>query len=254
MAINGKFVKIERVMEKVRRDLPGNYELSLFDAIEMIGEAIPMIGTYAAYVNKVTDGNRELLHPEPVVLENYRAKIPCDLYKFNSVRFISGTDATTGAITQSVPMISSSDVNHMNINRVQYSENDLRYKINNGYIYVSGVASGSLLISYEAFATDERGFPLIPDDERYVKALGAYLQERIGFRLMMQDKLTERKYSYLEQNWMFAVNSAYTGALLQTIDDAEEFRNSYTRMITDSSAHSTGYRLESNRQEFNIHN
>lgn len=254
MALNGNFVKIERVMEKVRRDLPGSYTLGIEMAVEWIGEAIPLIGVYSAYVNKTTDGNIEREHEAPVVLENHRAKLPCDIYKLNSIRFITEYDETLQEIKSSVPMITTSDVFHMSLTNYEYAELDLRYKVNNGYVYVEGVSKGLLEFSYEAFATDDRGFPMVPDDERYVRALSAYLQERIGFRLMMQDKLSERKYDRLEQNWLFYVNSAYTGALLQTIDDAEAFRNSYTRMVENSSAHANGYAGESFRQEYSTHN
>jgi hypothetical protein len=255
MAINGKFVKIERVMEKVRRDFPGSYALSISDAIEWVGEAIPLIGAYSAYVNKVTDGNKEIGHLPPVVLENYKAKLPCDLYKLDSIRFITSYDETTSTVNASAPMISTSDVYHMNIgDAANYLEYDLRYKINNGHIYVSGVSKGLLMVAYEAFIVDERGFPMIPDDEMYLKALSAYLQERLGFILMMQDKLSERKYALLEQRWLYYVNSAYTSAMLQTIDDAEAFKNAFSRMVGDEAAHSSGYRLESYKQDYNIHN
>jgi len=254
MALNGKFVKIERVIEKARRDLPGNYDLSISNAIEMVGEAISAIGLYSAYVNKVTDGNKELHHLDPIVLENYRAKIPCDLYKLNSIRFITSYNEETRTVESSLPMISSSDVFSMNVGKPIYAENDLRYKVNNGYVYLTGIASGLLMFSYEAFATDERGFPLVPDDDRYTKAIVAYIQERIGFKLMMQDKLSERKYAYLEQNWLFYVNSAYTGGMLQTIDDVEAFRNSFVRMVSDSAAHYNSYSQESFRQEYRQQN
>lgn len=252
MGYNQKFVKIERVIEKVRRDLPGGYELSMTDVIEWVGEAISMIGAYSAFVTKETDGDKSKGNPQPVIVSNYRATLPCDLYKLNAINIINDYDEDNSMVlNQEAASASSAIFYNKSIEPLEYSSNS--YTVRNGYIYMDNMDEGLLSLSYEAFAVDDRGFPLIPDDDRYVAGLASYVMERVAFKMMMMDYITERKYDRIQQQWMFDVNKAYTGSLLMNIDDAESFRNSFTRMVADSSARASSYSLENKRQELKTH-
>lgn len=254
MGYNQKFVKVERVIEKVKRDFPGSYKLEMDDVIEWIGEAISLVGAYSAYQTKETDGNKSRGHIPPVVVSNYRAALPCDLYKLNVIDVITEYDESNYKVVSQQASTASSELFLPNSSREVLSPNTSSYRVRNGYIYFDDMETGLLNISYESFITDERGYPMVPDDDRYVKALASYITERLGFRMMLTQTLSERMYDRLLQTWMFNVNQAYTGSLLMGIDDAESFRNSWTRMVGDSSARSTDYAFENKRQEFNTHN
>jgi len=254
MGYNQKFIKLERVVEKVKRDFPGGYELDPSDVIEWIGEAISAIGAYSAYETKETDGNTSRGHLPPIAVSNYRAKLPCDLYKLNAIDIITSYNEKKKLVISQTAAASSSEIFLPNAGRTATENIRSEYKVRNGYIYFSNLEKGMLNISYEAFITDDRGWPMIPDDDRYVKALAAFIIERVGYRLMLMDSLTERKYDRLLADWLFYVNQAYAGSLLQNIDEAEAFKNSFVRFVTDSSARASDNYFENKQQSLKTHN
>jgi uncharacterized protein (TIGR02145 family) len=97
-------------------------------------------------------------------------------------------------------------------------------------------------MSYYAYPTGDDGLPLIPDDVMYIRAIEAFITERIARKLWLQDKLTDGKYKALEQDWLFYVNSARTKDSLMTVDQAESFKNQIVRIATKFNSHSTGFR------------
>jgi hypothetical protein len=53
---------------------------------------------------------------------------------------------------------------------------DLTYKIQGNFIYTS-FEEGEIEVSYQAIATDEQGFPLIPDNSSFTRALELYIKK-----------------------------------------------------------------------------
>jgi hypothetical protein len=124
----------------------------------------------------------------------------------------------------------------------------LGYRLNNNYIFTN-FEEGSVEISYTAFVTDDDGYPMVPDDERYIRALVAYCEYSIARKMFLQDKLTERKYAMLEQDWLFYVRSASSYAHIPNVDGAESLKNQMSRLIGFAHHHATQFNYR-NQPEF----
>jgi hypothetical protein len=110
---NGKYVEFDMVMERVMSN-PIFVDVDYSNALEWTYQAMNKIGTTIPYMHKVSDGNKEMNHIDPVQIVNYRAEIPCDLYMLEQIR-----DWDT-----QVPYIYSSYIYHDSSNRGNISTSD----------------------------------------------------------------------------------------------------------------------------------
>jgi len=81
MALNGKYISLNAIMEQVYADNGYQFELPWVDCIQWTEEALNLIGNPRQYVRKVT-GHRDNPNLE---ITNYRAHLPCDFYSLEQV-------------------------------------------------------------------------------------------------------------------------------------------------------------------------
>jgi len=79
--VNGKFVSSKRVIDKLYQDFP-HFDIGFpySTLIEWIGSALSELKVPCYYVDKITDGNLSLNHKPYIEIQDYRGKLPCDMY------------------------------------------------------------------------------------------------------------------------------------------------------------------------------
>lgn len=77
---NGLFVSSSSLIDKLYRDFGWDYTLQYNDVLEWIGEALRELKVPCFYIDKVTDGNKDLGHWDFIKIEDGRGKLPCDLF------------------------------------------------------------------------------------------------------------------------------------------------------------------------------
>ena len=225
--LNNKYTSIERVLENVIRDTGFTEEIDLVECIEWAYRAMELIGAPQIYVEKVTDGQYALNHLQPIPVNDYKAELPCDMHQIIQIRdYCSKNSMREGT---------NNFIYSNNLQEVSGST-DNQYRINDGWIFTN-FKEGVLEIAYYAFPTDDKGYPAIPDDERYLKAVEAYITHKISTRLWIQDKMSKDKQSYFENEWLFYVRSAKTRAQMPTIDGMESLKNQLHRLIEHPNRH-----------------
>jgi hypothetical protein len=223
------YTSIQRVIENVIRDTGFTTEINWIDVIEWVYIASELIGVKNAYVLKVTDGVDG--NPDPIEIKDYRGELPADFHlvyqiRDNHTKTAMRCDSGTFLLSNSSPKIS---------NLI-----DLSYAINHDFIFTS-FKDGYIEMTYYAFPIDEQGLPLIPDDVMYIRAIEAYITERIARKLMIQDKMDPNKYRMLEQDWLFYVNSARTKDSLMSLDQAHSLRNQITKITNAHEIYKKGF-------------
>lgn len=274
--LTSKTVSVERVIEKLLREYPFIQSVNWIDFLEYIGDCIDLIGVNAAYVKKVTDGNEDLFHPSPILITDYRGQLPCDLVKVDQVR----------EWCNKIPMIEASDSFHIATTPCDVSESDstelienfgqealsftsdlaqvgslnvndgcttLTYNLNNNYIFTN-FESGQVEMAYTAFPTDNRGYPLIPDDIKFINACAAYVAEREGFKLWLVDDLVDRKYEKLVQERNYYIGAANTRGNMPSKDKMESLKNQWLRLVPRVNEHSSFFKYLPEQGKFITHN
>jgi len=81
MALNGKYISLNAIMEQIYADNGYQFELPWMDCMLWTEEALNLIGHPRQYVRKVT-GHKD--NPD-LDIKNYRAHLPCDFHSLEQV-------------------------------------------------------------------------------------------------------------------------------------------------------------------------
>ena len=105
---------------------------------------------------------------------------------------------------------------------------------------------GFVKLSYKAIATDERGYPLIPDLTSYQEAIYWYVVMKLTFPKFLNgnlggtskyaQKYAQQSYFYTQQQWNFYRNQAYAEAMMPTADDMQNIKNEWNRLLPEYEA------------------
>lgn len=161
-------------------------------------------------------------------VKNYRAPLPCDFYKIIQVRTDKRNGYDCGIYR------SATDTFHMSDNHED--NKDLTYKIQNSIIYTS-TKDTPIEIAYKAIATDEYGFPMIPDNSSYIRALKAFIKKEwftIKFDL---NEISQQSLLNAQQEYAFAAGDCDSEFNRMSIDEAESFYNMWGRMVVTANEH-----------------
>lgn len=242
MALTGKTVSIKYIIEKVQDSYGFLKDTDVYSVAEHIFDAMGLIGVANAYVRKQTDGVGS--NPDIIDIVDHRGEMPCDLFEVISCK--EGEN--------NYPMIEDTSTFRQHWNDDDNSDNfnhPITYNIEGVYIYTK-FKTGKVIVEYLAFPTDDDGLPTIPDNTRYIKAIIAYVAERVAFKLWMQDKLSREKYQHIEREWLFYVGSAKTSAMMPGVDKLEAFKNQMARMTSNEHHHSNHFKFRSNPEALKI--
>ena len=83
---------------------------------------------------------------------------------------------------------------------------------------------------------------MIPDEERYLMAIEAYIIYKIDSKLYRRGVIAKHLRDESEQNWLWYVNSAFSKIVTPGYDGAESWKNQIQKMRADKAAHQYGYR------------
>lgn len=136
----------------------------------------------------------------------------------------------------------------------QYVGDDPTYFIKPGWI-VTNKKHGFVKLAYKTIATDERGYPLIPDLSSYQEAVYWYVTMKLSFPKYLAGKLggkgvntAQNTYFYIQQQWNFYRNQAYAECMMPTAADMESIKNDWHKLIPDWDADETFFKHQGTEQ------
>lgn len=175
-----------------------------------------------------------------VSIEDYRGALPCDMYRLIQVKDVE-TGMCYRASTDS--FFHSDDKPEML---------DLSYKVQGGVIYTSN-KEGEVEIAYMAMQMDDEGYPMIPDNSSFIRALESYIK-RERFKVLMETgKLNANVFEYADREYKFDVAQAGTSLLMPTYDEMQSFTNMWNTLIPRVTDHSHGFKDLGTREYLKNH-
>lgn len=128
------------------------------------------------------------------------------------------------------------------------------YFIKPGWI-VTNQKEGYIKLAYKAIATDERGYPLIPDLASYQEAVYWYVVTKLNFPKYLKGRLGGKGvnnnaavYSYLQSQWRFYCAQAYAEAMMPTADDMQNIKRDWNKLVPDWDGDETFFNHIGNQQ------
>lgn len=206
------YISIKQVLDDILDDemMSG---LTLERAVNYTQEFIKIIGMPKAF-----DTNTAL-----VEINNYRGELPCDFYKIIQVRKPNG-----------IAYIASS-------NDFSNEKDALTYVIKGNVIFTS-TKDETVEISYNAIKVDSDGFPLIPDNGTFARALELYIQKKYFTKLFNKSKIPQAVLQNTQQEYAFSVGQAQSDLVKPTIDEMEAIKNMWNTLIPKMNKHMTGFK------------
>lgn len=178
---------------------------------------------------------------EVIDIEEFRGLLPCDFHKMIQVR----TYLHCGEDRRYQVFRYSTDSFHMS-DRKQDSY-DLTYKLQGNVIFTS-MKEGKIEIAYSAIAVDDEGYPMVPDDSSFIKALELYIKKECFTVLFDLGKINRDVYQNTLQEYMFYAGQAQTSLVKPTYDQMIAISNSFNALVPRMSEHKTGF-VNSGTQE-----
>ena len=236
-----KFTSIKEIIEGVYRDTSINEELDIWDVIEWGGEALELIGAGLAYEELVAE----------VCVKEHRAPLPCNLHILDSISLngnplkqctgtfgaISSTPSSTGQNTIDGKLVDQANFPMRGANAT--SVNDCYYT-NDNFI-VTSFEAACLLLAFRGIKVDDEGFPMIPDNISYKKAVKSYITmmlDRIEWR---KGSRPENHYRDSQRDWEWYVKQARGSANMPNLDMMDNIRLQWVKLKPSQTAHGTFY-------------
>ena len=213
-----------------------------------------------------------------VKIENYKGLLPQDYFDINQLRLASTTvfesvtepdygyaeDGTivplesthevldsnnntlyTGTIISNGPIFKyASDTFHTSSTT---THQDYTYTIQGDYIFTS-IKDGMVEISYKAILLDSAGYPLVPDNSKFSRALQAYIKKEWFTILFDMGKLQGPILQNTQQEYAWAVGACESEYQKMSLDKAESFYNSWRTIIPRVNEHSRAFATNNTRQ------
>jgi hypothetical protein len=234
---NGNYKSLGSVVWKIMKN-PLATELAYEECAEYALEFIKLLGAPVVYENKTIVLN----------LETYKAELPCDLLYINGVRYLTSELTKSGGIA----LREATNIYHLDPNEFR-NDSEFTYSIQKGIIFTSR-ENGCVQIAYTAIATDEYGYPLIPDYETFIIAMEYYILSRYLEPLWLMGKITDKAFEYIQQKRYFYTPSAFTGLQMPGVDKMESLMNTINRLIINTSNHKNFFKNAGEKEIIRKHN
>lgn len=247
---NGKTVSLGNIVWKAMK-YPLANDLTYEEAAEFALEFIRLMGAPLIYSDVVS---------KPIELNQYKAKLPENLLYLKGVRYICD-DCDLSIPNEGIAMKYATDIYHnglMSDNCINNNIDDrdelqgYTYMINKG-ILTSSIENGFILLSYKEIATDEDGFPLVPDNEQFKLGLEYYILHRYMEPMWVAGKIPDKVFSYIEQKRHWYYSSAHTSLQMPSIDQMESIMNGINRIVINSTAQQDFFRRYGEKERIKKH-
>lgn len=204
------YINIRQILDDLLADdmMKG---LSLERAVNYAVEFIRVIGMPNVFEEKVTK----------IEIENYRGVLPCDFFEVIQVKDPKGFE-------------------YLSMETPFNKEPVYSYKIQ-GDVIITSIEKTTLDIAYRAILVDKEGYPLIPDNGTFARALELYIQKRYFTILFNSGKIQHNVLQNVQQEYAFYVGQAQSDLIRPTIDQMQSITNMWTTLIQRVHKHADGF-------------
>lgn len=234
-----KTTNIRRVADRIMRH-PLLRDVPFETILDYTVDFLQIVGVPSLFEEKTA-----LLH-----VENYRCMLPCDYVSMIQVRTAKKVDGIEPNHRSHVSYRYSTDSFHMSNEKPNVGRygTDLTYKIQ-GYVIYTSTKDTDIEIAYNAIATDGEGYPLLPDNPSFLRALEAYIKKQQFTILFDLGKLQPAILQNAQQEYAFYVGQCQTDMIMPSIDQMESLTNLWTALIARANEHSKGF-INSGSKEY----
>lgn len=217
-----KYISLKVIMDNIL-DHPMLRDVSFERAINYTQSFMRIVGCPRIFEEKVA----------LIDIKDWRGILPCDFNDIIQVR----THSNCGEKNYKVFRYATDNF-HMSNNK--QDSFDLTYKIQGNVIFTS-MKEGTIEIAYNAFAVDSEGYPLIPDNSTFIRALELYIKKQCFTVLFDLGKINQAVYQNVCQEYAWAVGAAQNDLIRPTIDQMESITHMLNTLVWRVTEHKSGF-------------
>lgn len=232
---------IRRILDRVMRH-PMLRDIPFETAVEYTVDFISLMGTPAIYMEKTGT----------VEIHDWRGELPCDFVEMIQVRDRKFNNKT-GIKALGATYRYSGHSFHMSEDKLAHGGFSHTYKIQGMCIFTS-VKETTLEIAYRAFATDDEGYPLLPDNSSFLRGLENYIKLQWFTMLFDMGKIPANVLQNAQQDYAWATGDAQSEFSRLTLDQAETLFNSFKTLLPRTHEHWKGFFDDGGRENWHRHN
>lgn len=192
-------------------------------AVEYTVDFISLMGTPALYDEKTAI----------VKVDNWRGELPCDFVEMIQVRIAPDSNDAKHFVGTPVYRYSGHSF-HMS-NTKPYN-GGLTYKTQ-GMVIFTSTKDVDVEIAYRAFAVDDEGYPLLPDNTSFLRGLENYIKMQWFTILFDMGKLPQAVLQNAQQEYAWAAGDAQSEFSRLDLDKAETLFNSFATLLPRNNEH-----------------
>lgn len=236
-----KYVNIKLIMDRLTRH-PLLEEINFETVVDYAIEFMRIVGTPPSFLERTQE----------IDIHKYRGQLPCDFYEMIQVRLAKEDKCHHYHHHHHGPVFRySTDSFHMSEHKPKHS--DLTYKIQGDVIFTTPLEEGKIEIAYRAIPIDEDGYPQIPDNSTYTRALEAFIKKQwftIQFDL---GKVNQQVMQKADQDYAWAVGQAQTDLIRPSIDHMQSITNSWNTLVPRHNSHAHGFLHDGTQEHLKNH-
>jgi hypothetical protein len=235
---NGKYVSIKTILYDIAR-YPFVEGIQPEDIALYLNNLLALVGSPFAFEKKY----------KVITITDYRGALPCDLVRIDGTKYIDATAVDVGWRHLKY----ASNIYHSDILDNDCPDktctSDESYSINNGLIYTS-FKDGELNMAYQGIATDEEGFPMIPDSAAFKQALKYYVLLQYAEPARYRGNVPRDVYEDISKQYAWYVGAASNDLNMLSMDKAKSLENGIIRLFQSHDFHSEGWSTFNKKEKF----
>lgn len=213
---------IRRILDRIMRH-PMLRDIPFETAVEYTVDFISLLGTPALYEEKMAVVN----------IKEWRGQLPCDFVNMIQVRVASRNGK--GLVYRY-----SGNSFHLSPDKSPLEGMELTYKIQ-GLVIFTSTKDTDIEIAYRAFAVDDEGYPLLPDNASFLRGLENYIKLQWFTVLYDMGKIPQAVMQNTQQEYAWAVGDAQSEFSRMSLDEAETLFNSFKTLLPRNDEHWRGF-------------
>jgi hypothetical protein len=234
--MNERYTSIKRVLDRIMQH-PLLQDISLETAVSYTIDFMRILGSPTVFEEKTKE----------LEVSNYRTLLPNDYYQMIQARVLSH-DGTTYCHNK---LIMKAATGSFFMSDIKGKSLMTSYKVQGGIIYTS-IKDAIIEIAYQAIPTDDDGYPLIPDNSSFTRALELYIKKEWFTILFDTNRISQAVLQNTQQAYSFAVGDCQSEGIRMNLDQMEAFSNSYRTLLVRANEHKYGFENSGMKEEIGV--
>ena len=212
------YVSLKTVLDKVMIH-PLLVDLSFETAVLYTLEFLRIVGVPRIFEDRF----------KTLEVKDYRAVLPCDLLDIIQVK----EHCSAYALRATTDTFYQDDRGP--------APYEYTFKVQGDILYTN-MKEGALDIAYKAIVTDEEGYPMIPDDSTFIRALEQYIKKQWFTILFDMGRIQPAVLQNAQQEYAFYVAQTQNKLVMPTLSEMESLSNMWTSLLHKTNEFKTGFK------------